>query len=145
MISDPSSATEIIRKNVAAKIECGFVFYFTITIVASIYFSMWDHTVSGGMRTTLNKYKLSLQILNQLTIFVITVLFSVLFVLFFRLIAAQNDFLQPMKCQVGTFFTIAIVSLTIKLGLGIGEAIISFKNIDGTPLELKYNRFFLSS
>ena len=141
VIRDPNSARDIISKNWAAKVECAFVFYFTCVTIASIYFSMWDHVSRLG--SDLDTIKLVLQILNEATMMAIIIMFTILLVLFMRLIKGQGEFMQSMKCQVGTFFSIAICSLTIKFAFGMGEALISYSHKYGTPLEHKHDTFFL--
>lgn len=62
VITDPSSARDIIAKNWAAKVECAFVFYYTCVIIASIYFTTWEHV--DDFNQSLKIVKLCLQILN---------------------------------------------------------------------------------
>lgn len=48
-----------------------------------------------------------------------------------------------MKCQVVTFFSIAICSLTIKFLFGVTETFISFEHNDDTQLPKSHDTFFL--
>jgi len=128
VISDPCNAKETIIQNWASKMECLFVFYFTLVIVGSLYFSLWDHLDKDLSYTKLDTAKIVFLGINSATQFLLIILYAVLFFKFNRLINKQNDHLSSMKFQVVTFFTIAIIAMSLRLGTGIFEETISITN-----------------
>ena len=84
VITNPEDASETLAHNWAVKMQCTFIIYFTIMIIASMYFGAWAHT--DQTKLWLRNMKLALQICNLFTQVFLIGIYSILLMYFKRLI-----------------------------------------------------------
>ena len=89
-------ATETIVKNWAVKGECLFVSLETLFIIGSIYFTLMDR-LDEEQRREIIIGKTVLQVCVAGLNLILICLYVTLLGLFFRLIKAENEILEPMK------------------------------------------------